>query len=433
MSEDFHAMRVVSLTVENVMGVRAIEIEPDGNVIAVGGDNAQGKTSVLDALWMALSPQTDHKKNPDPIHHGAKSGSVAVDLGDLLIHREWRLTDAGETTSKLVVTDPENRPYSSPAALLKRLMGKTFDPMAFMRLGPTDQVSALLSIVDVGLDLDANARERERLFLNRQDVHRELLRLRGNVDNLPEPPEIGPGWNLDTQALQDEIRSLRAADEDVRRAGRDYEYRAADVIEAQTSIDELSRQLAGAKEALKVATAERFAADKAEADLLMAREKLRSVDDAAAELAAVAERAELVRQKRDHDAALYDRDDTKERWTALDGAIGELDRARAEAIAAADMPVAGLSFGVDGLTYEGVPLTQASQAQQIRVCVAMAMASNPTIRVARVSDGALLDTKSRELLAELADVYNFQVWLEVVGDSEPSALIIEAGLLRHDS
>ena len=46
--------RIVKLDVENIMRVNAVHIEPDGNVVILGGNNAQGKTSVLDAISMAI-------------------------------------------------------------------------------------------------------------------------------------------------------------------------------------------------------------------------------------------------------------------------------------------------------------------------------------------------------------------------------------------
>jgi DNA polymerase III epsilon subunit-like protein len=47
-------MKIVKLTAENVKRLRAVEITPDDTVQIVTGRNAQGKTSVLDAIWLAL-------------------------------------------------------------------------------------------------------------------------------------------------------------------------------------------------------------------------------------------------------------------------------------------------------------------------------------------------------------------------------------------
>ena len=39
---------IVRFTGENFMRLEAVTIEPNGNAIIIGGDNNQGKTSVLD-------------------------------------------------------------------------------------------------------------------------------------------------------------------------------------------------------------------------------------------------------------------------------------------------------------------------------------------------------------------------------------------------
>ncbi len=49
------AIKITSLEAENVKRIRAVKVEPTAAGLAIiGGDNNQGKTSVLDALAWAL-------------------------------------------------------------------------------------------------------------------------------------------------------------------------------------------------------------------------------------------------------------------------------------------------------------------------------------------------------------------------------------------
>lgn len=48
-------MKVISLQAENVKRLKAVAIAPSDNLVEITGKNAQGKTSVLDALWWALA------------------------------------------------------------------------------------------------------------------------------------------------------------------------------------------------------------------------------------------------------------------------------------------------------------------------------------------------------------------------------------------
>jgi len=123
-----------------------------------------------------------------------------------------------------------------------------------------------------------------------------------------------------------------------------------------------------------------------------------------------------------------------DRWEAetrkLSDEIARIDDAKREALAEADFPIDGLGFCEDGVTLAGVPLEQASQAELLRVSVAMGLALNPTLRVLLIRDGSLLDDDSMRLIAEMAAKADAQVWLERVGEGDKSAIIIEDGQIR---
>lgn len=99
----------------------------------------------------------------------------------------------------------------------------------------------------------------------------------------------------------------------------------------------------------------------------------------------------------------------------------------------ASFPVVGLGFDEDGVTFEGVPLDQASQAQRVRVSVAMGIAMNPELRVLLVRDASLLDDESMGMIAQMAEDADAQLWLERVGDGDAGAIIIEDGAVRFST
>ena len=112
-------------------------------------------------------------------------------------------------------------------------------------------------------------------------------------------------------------------------------------------------------------------------------------------------------------------------------AIAMLDEAESDALAKAVFPVPGLSFTEDGVTYNSIPLDQASDSEKIRVSLAMAMALNPTIRVIRVNDGSLLDSDNLQLISEMAKDQDMQIWVEMVNDGGVG-VIMEDGLVLKD-
>jgi len=93
------------------------------------------------------------------------------------------------------------------------------------------------------------------------------------------------------------------------------------------------------------------------------------------------------------------------------------------------MPVEGLAFDPDGVTYQGVPFSQCSAAEQMRVSMAVALAMNPSLRVCLIRDGSLLDSDSLEIIREMAEAADAQVWLERVSEGADCQVIIEDGAI----
>ena len=122
--------------------------------------------------------------------------------------------------------------------------------------------------------------------------------------------------------------------------------------------------------------------------------------------------------------------DVEAQSAALTTAIADRKAKMQSAVAEAEMPVAGLTFGADEILLGGVPFEQASSAEQLRTSVAIAMAANPKLRVIRVQDGSLLDEEAMRILAEMAAEADYQVWIERVGVSGTVGIVIEDGAIR---
>jgi hypothetical protein len=115
---------------------------------------------------------------------------------------------------------------------------------------------------------------------------------------------------------------------------------------------------------------------------------------------------------------------------ALTQAMEDRARTRSEAIAAAKLPVEGLTLGEGEVLVDGLPFAQAAASKKIRISVALAMALNPRIRVLRIMDGSLLDSDAMKVVADMAKEHDFQVWIERVDDRSPSAIVIEDGHVK---
>jgi hypothetical protein len=408
-------MRIIKLEAENVKRLKAVTITPDPTVQVVGGRNAQGKSSVLDAIWLALAGGKASKAVPRPVRDGEEHATVILDLGDLKVTRIWNAQ--GKSTLRVEAADGAR--YNSPQAMLDRLVGGlSFDPLAFTRLSAREQREALLDLVDLDVDLAGLDAERRGLYAQRTEVGRRGKAL-GDVT-------VDESLPVDETSASEVLTKLRQAQEH----NRLLEELTMTATRAKAAVDDARKAVEDAKAALEVAQKN---LDTARSD---SRAATQAMNDAGTPMntAELGERLEgleatnaAIRSNNTARAKAAERQRLREAYESLTKRIQAIDERKAQALAAAVFPVEGLGFDDTDVTYQGVPLSQASSAEQIRVSVAMAMALNPELRVLRIMDGSLLDSDAMEAIrAQVADG-DFQVWIERVGDADDGAVIIEDG------
>jgi hypothetical protein len=397
-------MKIIKLTAENVKRLKAVEIAPDGAVQVITGRNAQGKSSVLDAIWLALGGGAAARETTRPIRAGEDKASVTLDLGDLLVTRTW----AGDKTT-LVVKSAEGARYPSPQGVLDALVGRlSFDPLEFTRLSGRDQIAALLDLVDLDVDLPALAAERAKLYAERTEIGRQGKVLEGQASGLG-PMEDAPAEELSASDL---IALIRSEQQEAERQQADRQSAAR----LDADVQRLNEQLEHARSALVAAR-----------DAIASHRPVTDVAVLEANLSTVEETNRAIRRNADRSAVVGRLDAVRASYRETTAAIEKIDHAKAGALAKAVFPVAGLGFDDDGVTYNGVPFSQASSAEQIRVSLAMAMSLNPELRVIRILDGSLLDSDSLRLISEMATEHDYQVWIERVADGSGVGVVIEDG------
>ncbi|EGS4806817.1 AAA family ATPase [Listeria monocytogenes] len=409
----------MKLEVERFKRIRAVEITPDPNssTVTIAGRNAQGKSSVIDAIWAALSGAAAAKgtSTTRPIRDGENSARVTVDLGDIVVTRTW----SGEKTA-LKVESKDGAKYSSPQRMLDEMVGRlSFDPLAFASLPAKDQQSELLGLVELPFDPAVLAGQRKSAFDERTDVGRTVKQLKGQLDGFPEIGDDVPDELVSVAALVAELDTARELEVSIEVANDEIATARNILAETDRAISELrdkeNRWLAKLEE-----TKARLAALPDRIDL----EPIRSRIDNAETINAG------VRRKQERQQVLDQLEDWREKQDALTTRIADLDNTREAGLAAAEFPVPGLGFDEDGVTLDGVPFAQASAAEQLRVSVAMAMALNPKVRIIRITDGSLLDSENLALIEEMAGANGFQVWIERVDESGAVGVVIEDGEVK---
>lgn len=407
-------MKIIELQAENVKRLKAVDITPDGTLQVIGGRNAQGKSSVLDAIWLALGGGKASKETSLPIRDGEKKASVRLNLGDLIVTRSW--TAKG---TALKVESADGAQYKSPQAMLDKLVGSlSFDPLAFTRLSAKDQKDALLDLVQLDIDLDALEAQAKATFENRTRIGQEARAL--------GDPAVDYSLPAEEQSASDLITTIRQVQEQNRQilALQDAAVQAENAIDdADNEVSMLEMRLEEAKAELDKRKHHHSKVFKAAAEA----GEHQSIDALEADLASVEETNQAIRANNQARGTAHRKAELQGQYEAATDELKRLDRVKADALAAAQFPVEGLSFDEGGVTYQGVPFAQASSAEQIRVSVAMAMAMTPKLRVLRIKDGSLLDADAMDALRTQVAENDFQLWVERVGNADDGAILIEDG------
>lgn len=403
-------MRIIELKAENVKRLRAVQIRPDGDTVVIAGRNAQGKSSVLDAIWMALAGAAGAKETSRPIRDGETEAQVTLDLGDIVVTRKW-----SQSGTQLHVAAPDGARHPSPQTMLDSLVGRlSFDPLEFANQPAKEQLATLLGVVALPFDPAELARQRAGIYERRTEVNREGKRVETLLNGLPVAPHGTPDEEVSAAAIAQELeQALRTVEARAKLQER-WDDANARVARMTQEVEDAKARLTEAAEI--VAEMGRLQVP-AEVDPAPIREQLAGVDAINVQVRAKKEKARLAAELELLAAQSAE----------LTSQLDTLDRRKADAVAAAAMPLEGLGFDDDGVLYQGVPFSQASASERLRVGIAMAMALNPEIRVIRITDGSLLDSESMRLIDEMAGAHDFQVWVERVDESGEVGITIEDG------
>ena len=216
-------MKIINLQAENIKRLTAIEITPSGNMVEITGVNGAGKTSVLDCIWWALAGKSSHQGKP--VRDGETSARIRLDLGDIVVVREFKLIVDNETgevtngcTTKITVMNADGAVYPSPQKMLDALTSSlAFDPLTFLRAKQDEQFRMLEQYVP-DVDFEAVRQELKNLYSKRTEENAEAAKAQAFAESVPViDADLEP---VDIDAIQAELDT--ATEENAEIASEQY-------------------------------------------------------------------------------------------------------------------------------------------------------------------------------------------------------------------
>ncbi len=411
------SVKITSLQIENVKKVKMLQYEPtESGLNIIGGNNGQGKTSVLDAIAWALggdkfrpsSPQRDGALVPPHLKITLSNG--------ILVERHGKNSD-------LKVTDPSGK-RAGQTLLNDFISAFALDVPRFMEMNNKEKSQTLLEIIGVGDTLLSLQREESEKYNRRTaigqiaDQKLKFAREMPFYDGVPENV-------VSARELIEEQQSIllkNAENEKKRQEARKFESRRDILLE---EIERLEQKLREAKSELQfvetsLETARKTALELHDESTEELEESLRRIDEINAKV-----RANADREKAELEAAEY-----KQQYENLTGEIERVRKAKTDLLSGADLPLKGL-FVEDGeLTYKGKKWDSMSGAEQLKVSTAIVRRLNPNCGFVLLDKLEQMDMETLEAFGKWLKDENLQAIATRVSLGAECSIIIEDGMIK---
>lgn len=411
------SVTITSLEAENVKRIKAVALTPaPTGLTLVGGNNNQGKTSVLDALAWALGG--DRFRPDAAVRDGAMAPAhLKVTLSNgVIVERKGK-------NSTLTVTDPTGRRSG------QQLLNAFIEPLAldlprFMEASDREKADILLKIIGIGAELHTRDLEIKSLYDKRTFTGQLAQQKKHFAEELiyyPDAPEE-PVSASDLIHQQQEI--LARNGENQRK--RNQLTQLTDLLERQKKVvADLEFQLSTEKQRLTtmqadVKIAQTSAADLQDESTAQLETSIQNIEETNQKV-----RANLEKARAEDEAAQYASD-----YDKLTEAITQKRADRMALLNGADLPLPELSVEDGALTYKGKHWRDMSGSDQLRVATAIIRRLNPDCGF------VLLDKLEQMDMTTLAE---FGRWLESEGlqaiatrvsTGSECQIIIEDGMVK---
>jgi len=415
------SLKVVRLEVHNFLGVKAVKITPQGNVIRIEGKNAQGKSSVINSIWAALGGKTEMPVHP--IRNGENDARIVVDLGDIIVTRKF--TEKGEY---LEVENKEGMSYKSPQTILDSMTSRvSMDPQEFIDMKPRERREFILELIGEKEKIEQLETEKSEAYDNRILVNREIKTLEGKLDGAPEDEDIE---EKSVSELMEKLNEAQEEDNHLAELRRQHESAILAEKHALGRIDDVKGEILRLQGVLdeEIINAEDCKNKYNHLSSLIAKCPPSSrVPEIQTEIESVDEYNSRVRSIKNAREIRNDLKKTKARSDKLTAKIRTAEKEKIDLLKSSALPLDNISFEDENLIIGDIPFDDLCESDQLKLSMKIGLSQNPKIRVLRIARGGELDSNSMKEVEKFAKENDCQVWLQKVCDKPQGGFFIKDG------
>lgn len=401
------SMKINKLEIENVKRIKAVKVEPKANGLTViGGNNNQGKTSVLNSIAWALGGE---RYKPS---QATREGSVIPPTLHIVMNNGLVVERKGKN-SALKVTDPNGQ--KAGQQLLNEFVEQlALDLPKFMEASGAEKAKILLQIIGVGSQLTELEQKEKELYQERLYIGRTAYQKEKFAKEQPYytdvPKDLVSASELISQ--QQEILARNGENQRKREHLHQLEQKYQRINEQMTTLLAEQKQV--------------------ESDLDIARKSAldlhnESTEELERNIANVEEinrkvRANLDKEKAEDDAKTY-----RDQYNSLTQDIEEVRDKKAELLNAAELPLPELSVKEGELIYKGQKWDNMSGSDRLKVSTAIVRKLNPNCGFVLLDKLEQMDMKSLQEFGEWLEAEGLQAIATRVSTGDECSIIIEDG------
>lgn len=409
-----NGIKINQLEIENVKRIKAVKIEPSASGLTIiGGDNNQGKTSVLDAIAWALGGDRYRPSQAE------RNGSMVPPLLHIVMDNGLVVERKGKN-SDLKVTDPSGK--KGGQQLLNEFVSQmALDLPKFMEASGREKAQTLLQIIGVGdqlnqLEKEEQERYNERLYVGRTADQKEKF-----AKEQPYYPDAPKELVSPSELIRQQQEILARNGENQRKRDRALELHvernriAEKVNRLQEELEQYQKQLIQADHDMQIA--------------YKSAEELRdaSTEELENSIANIEEINRKVRANLDKDKAEEDAREYRRQYEELTKQITDIRKKKTDLLLYADLPLPELTIEGGELIYKGQKWDNMSGSDRLKVSTAIVRKLNPKCGFVLLDKLEQMDRKTLQEFGAWLEQEGLQAIATRVSTGDECSILIEDG------
>ena len=414
-------MKLLALSIEGLRKIKAASFDFDGkNLVQIRGKNGSGKSTVIDAIRFLMKGTKEVPS--DVVTHGFEKAEIVGTIDDYVIRR--LIKPDGKTS---LTIESKSGKVPKPQEFLDKISNQFLDPQWFMSLPGPEKKKVLMDYLGIDFtEIDSRIKqaEEERLIVGRE------LRAIGEVVPVPKSDPVSMSNLLERR------KEILAFNQEQ----KGKQKRIEDKIKELISFVERSLRLLDAEKEIKKIEHRWETIDKETRQMIQEIKKLpipeaeKSLEEVDNEIARIEELNKKAQAYQQYLQKKKYKEDKQALYDALDEQVKKLRQEKIDMVNNAKLPIPGLTFTENGLSFQGVTDENWSESESLKIAIMLAHAFSGELNLVYIKNGNAFDSESMRKIKSYAEKHDMQIIMEVVDDSyalnDESVIYIEEGEIK---